>query len=132
MIDKGQGRLALVWLITAVGAAIFVTIQSFSYVNDFVRAGGATPAVTFDSNQMWVVSAFYGAWIVPALLALVGRSAANWAMFILGGILVILNTLGGVFDGVRDGGHLVLLALLAVTLPGSFAVAMSWRHVRPN
>ncbi|WP_072376536.1 hypothetical protein [Hyphomicrobium sp. NDB2Meth4] len=130
MNDKAQGRLVLAWLITAVGAVIFLTIQSFSFVNEYVRAGGTTPAITFDPSQMWVVSAFYGAWVVPALLALVGGSPANWAMLILGTVLVLLNALGGAFDGLRDGGHLVFLALLAIALPGSFAIAMSWRHVR--
>lgn len=129
-LDKGKDRLALAWLITALGAAIFVTIQSFSYVNDVVRASGTTAAVTFDSSQMWVVSAFDGAWVVPALLALFGRSSGNWAMLILGVVLVVSNTLGGVFDGIRDGGHLVFLVLVAVTLPGVFAIAISWRHVQ--
>lgn len=54
------------------------------------------------------------------------------ALLIFGGILVALSTLSGVFDGIRDGGHLVFLALLAITLPGSFAIALSWRHIRAS
>ncbi|NTH16771.1 hypothetical protein G6L99_32170 [Agrobacterium rhizogenes] len=130
MVTNDQNRLALLWLITAAGAVLFITIQSFSYLNDYIRAQGVTPAITFDSNGLWMVSIFYGAWIIPALLALVGTSAANWTMLTLGGLLAILNTLAGVFDGIRDGGHIVFTALLCIALPGTFAVAASWRHIR--
>jgi hypothetical protein len=51
-------------------------------------------------------------------------------MLVLGGLLFILSTLAGVADGMRDGGHLVGLELLAVTLPGAVALITSWRHVR--
>lgn len=130
MDEKRQSRLSLVWLITAVGAIIYATIQIFSYLNASAGSHGATPPLHFTAAQVWVISAFYGAWVIPALLALIDRPAANWVSLIFGGILVVLTTLSGVVDGIRDGGHLVFLALLAITLPGSFAITMSWRHLR--
>lgn len=111
-------------------AAIFVTIQSFSYLNDYVGSGGKMQAITFGPAALLVVSLFYGAWVIPSLLALAGRRATDWAMLVLGGLLVTMSTLGGVSDGLRDGMHLVALELLAVTLPGAVALILSWRHVR--
>ncbi|WP_111431273.1 hypothetical protein [Rhodobacteraceae bacterium DSL-40] len=130
MIDNAPARLALAWLIPAVGAALFVTIQCFSYLNTHVGSGGAMQAMTFDPAALWGVSLFYGAWVVPPLLALAARRVTDWAMLVLGGLLFIMSTLAGVFDGVRDGGHLVGLELLAVTLPGVVALASTWRHIR--
>lgn len=130
MIEKNQSRISLAWLITAVGAVIYVTMQMFSFLNAYVGLRGEMPPINFNAAQVWGVSIFYGTWIIPALLALIERPAANWALLILGGILVTLSTLGGVFDGIRDGGHLIVLALLAITLPGSFAVALSWRRIQ--
>jgi hypothetical protein len=85
---------------------------------------------TFGSAALWGVSVFYGAWVLPPLLALAGRRVTDWAMLVLGGLLFILSTLAGVADGMRDGGHLVGLELLAVTLPGAVALITSWRRVR--
>lgn len=130
MDEKRQSRLSLVWLITAVGVIIYATIQIFSYLNASAVSHGATPPLNFIAAQVWAFSAFYGAWVIPALLALNDRPAANWASLIFGGTLVVLTTLSGVFDGIRDGGHLVFLALLAITLPGSFAITLSWRRLR--
>ncbi|WP_417774306.1 hypothetical protein [Stappia sp.] len=132
MIEENPVKLALAWLVPAVGAAIFVTIQCFSYLNAYVGSGGAMEAMTLDPAALWGVSIFYGAWVVPPLLALVARRATDWAMLVLGGLLCAMSTLTGVFDGLRDGGHLVALELLAVTLPGAVALIMSWRHIRPN
>ncbi|MDD8022284.1 MAG: hypothetical protein PHX82_04150 [Paracoccaceae bacterium] len=122
MIDNAPVKLALAWLIPAVGAALFVTIQSFSYLNTYVGSGGTMEAMAFDPASLWGVSIFYGAWVVPPLLALAARCATDWAMLVLGGLLFIMGTLSGVFDGLRDGGHLVGLELLAVTLPGVVAL----------
>lgn len=130
MVSKDQNRIVLFWLSCAVGAVLFVSIQSFSYLADYITAKGATPAVTFDSSTLWMLSIFYGAWLVPVLLALVGTSATNWAMLILGGLLASLNTLAGVFDGLRDGGHIAFSALTCIALPGVCAVVASWHHVR--
>lgn len=132
VIEKKPVKLALAWLVPAVGAAIFVTIQCFSYLNDYVRSGGTMQAITFGPAALWGVSIFYGAWGVPPLLALAGRRATDWAMLALGGLLFTMSTLAGVSDGLRDGGHLVALELLAVTLPGAVALIMSWRHIRSN
>ena len=132
MIERKPVILASAWLVPAVGAAIFVTIQCFSYLNDYVSSGGTMQAITFGPAALWGASILYGAWVVPPLLALAGRRATDWAMLVLGGLLFAMSTLGGVFDGLRDGGHLVALELLAVTLPGAVALIMSWRHIHSN
>ena len=132
MIEKKPVELALAWLVPAVGAALFITIQCFSFLNGYVSSGGTMQAITFGPAALWGVSIFYGAWIVPPLLALAGRRATDWAMLVLGGFLLIMSTLAGVSDGLRDGGHLVGLELLAVTLPGVVALTMSWRRIRSN
>lgn len=130
MINNSPVKLAIAWLIPAVGATLFVTIQSFSFLNAYAASGGTMEAMSFDPAMLWGVSIIYGAWIVPPLLALAAKRATNWAMLVLGGLLFIMSTLGGVFDGLRDGTHLVGLELLAVTLPGAVALIMSWRHIR--
>jgi len=130
VIDNAPVKLALAWLIPAVGAALFVTIQCFSYLNVYVGSAGTMQAMTFDPAALWGVSIFYGAWVVPPLLALAARRATDWAMLVLGGLLFIMSTLAGVFDGLRDGGHLVGLELLAVTLPGVVALLFTWQHIR--
>ncbi|WP_413204922.1 hypothetical protein [Rhodospirillum sp. A1_3_36] len=132
MNEKKPTQLALAWLVPAVGAVFFVTIQCFSYLNAYVSSGGTMEAVTFGPVALWGVSLFYGAWVVPPLLALAARRATDWAMLVLGGLLFIMSTLAGVSDGLRDGSHLVGLELLAVTLPGAVALIMSWRHIRPK
>lgn len=123
-------RIALFWLTTAAGAVLFVTFQLFFYVNDFVRAQGATPAITFEPDVLWVFSAFYGCWIVTVLLALIGSTRAQWAALILGGLMVALNTLGGISDGLRDGWHITFSAVFFITLPGVFAIVATWRRVK--
>ena len=65
-------KVALFWLTTAAGAVLFVTFQLFFYVNDFVRAQGATPAITFEPDVLWMFPTFYGCWIVAVLFALIG------------------------------------------------------------
>ena len=132
VIDNNPVKLALAWLIPAVGAAIFVTIQCFSFLNGYVASGGTMQAMTFGPGALWGVSIFYGAWVVPPLQALAATRATDWAMLVLGGLLFIMSTLAGVTDGLRDGGHLVGLELLTVTLPGVVALIMSWRHIRSN
>ncbi|WP_346893877.1 hypothetical protein [uncultured Roseibium sp.] len=132
MIDNNPVKLALAWIVPAVGATIFVTIQCFSYLNGYVSSGGTMQTITFGPAALWGVSVFYGAWVVPPLLALAGRRATDWGMLVLGGLLCLMSTLAGVSDGLRDGAHLVGLELLAVTLPGVVAAIMSWRHIRSN
>ena len=132
MIDNNPIKLAVAWLVPAAGAAIFVTIQCFSFLNGYVSSGGTMEAMTFGPAALWGVSIFYGAWVVPPLLALARTRATDWAMLVLGGLLFTMSTLAGVSDGLRDGGHLVGLELLAVTLPGMVALVMSWRHIRSN
>lgn len=58
MIDNAPVKLALAWLIPAVGAALFVTIQCFSYLNVYVGSGGTMQAMTFDPASLWGVSIF--------------------------------------------------------------------------
>ncbi|WP_044531262.1 hypothetical protein [Herbaspirillum sp. B65] len=127
---RNPNKPALYWLTTAIGTVLFVTFQLFFYVNDFVREHGATPAITFETNLLWMFSAYYGCWIVTVLLALRGSRKAQWLTLILGSLLVILNTLGGIADGLRDGWHIVLSAVLFISLPGVFAIAVTWRHLK--
>lgn len=123
-------RIALFWLTTATGVVLFVTFQLFFYVNTFVRAHGATAAITFDPGVLWMFSAFYGCWIVTVLLALIGTRRAQGITLVLGGVLVVLNTLGGIVDGLRDGWYVALSAVFFITLPGAFAIAITWRHIK--
>lgn len=132
MSEKKPVELAVAWIVPGGGAAIFVTIQSFSFLNDYVRSGGTLQAVTFSSAELLGVAIFYGAWVVPPLLALAARRTTAWVMTVLGGLLVTMSTLAGVMDGLRDGVHLVVLELLAVTLPGAVALTISWRHIRAH
>lgn len=127
---QNPNKIALFWLTTAVGAVLFVTFQLFFYVNDVVRAQGTSPAITFEPNVLWVFSAFYGCWIVTVLLALIGTRKAQWAALALGGLMVALNTLGGISDGLRDGWYIAFSAVFYITLPGVFAVWGTWRHLK--
>ncbi|WP_254451853.1 hypothetical protein [Duganella vulcania] len=127
---NNQNRIALFWLTTAAGVVLFVTFQLFFYVNDFVRAQGATPPITFEPGVLWMFSAFYGCWIVTVLLALRGTRTAQWLVLVLGSLLVVLNTLGGIADGLRDGWHIAFSALFFITLPGVFAIAATWGHIK--
>ncbi|MBN6110212.1 hypothetical protein JR063_01325 [Xanthomonas sp. CFBP 8700] len=123
-------KVALFWLTTAVGAVLFVTFQLFFYVNAFVRAHGVTAAITFEPGVLWMFSAFYGCWIVTVLIALIGTRTAQWIALIFGGLLVVLNTLGGIADGLRDGLHVAFSAVFFITMPGAFAIAITWRHIK--
>ncbi|MBJ7554560.1 hypothetical protein [Marinomonas spartinae] len=125
-----QNRVALFWLTTGAGAVLYVTFQLFFYVNNFVRAHGTAPEITFDPHILWVFSAFYGCWIVTILLALSGTTKAQWAALILGGLMVALNTLGGISDGLRDGWYVAFSAVFFITLPGVFAIVTTWRHLK--
>lgn len=132
MVENNRSALGLAWLVPAVGAVLFVTIQCFSYLNEYIKRDEMMQVMTFGPAALMGVSIFYGAWVVPPLLALVRKRATDWSMLVLGGLLVTMSTLAGVADGLRDGGHLVVLELLAVTLPGAVALIMSWRHIRSN
>jgi len=123
-------KVALFWLTTTAGAVLFVAFQLFFYVNDFVRVHGATPAITFDPDILWMFAAYYGCWIVNVLVALNGTRKAQWATLVLGGLLVVLNTLGGISDGLRDGWHVAFSAVVFITLPGLFAIAATWRRIK--
>ncbi|TDY96409.1 UNVERIFIED_ORG: hypothetical protein DFO49_0864 [Herbaspirillum seropedicae] len=126
---RHSDQTALFWLATAIGAVLFVSFQLFFYVNDFVRAQGSAPAITFETKMLWMFSAYYGCWIVTVLLALSANRAARWSALILGSLLVVLNTLGGIADGMRDGWHIAFSAMLFISLPGVFAIATTWRHL---
>lgn len=123
-------RVALFWLTTALGTVLFVSFQLFFYVNDFVRAHGTTSAITFNPSILWVFSAFYGSWIATVLLALMGTRKAQRASLGLGSLLVVLNTLGGISDGMRDGWHVAFSAVFFIALPGVFAIAANWRCIK--
>lgn len=123
-------RIALFWLTTAAGAVLFVSFQLFFYVNDLARSHGATPAITFETNVLWMFSAFYGCWIITVLLALIGTRTTQWLALAIGSLLVLLNTLGGISDGLRDGWHIAFSAVLFISLPGVFAIAFTWRTMK--
>lgn len=123
-------KVTLLWLTTAAGAVLFVTFQLFFYVNDFVRAKGATPAITFEPDVLWVFPAFYGCWIITVLIALVGTRKAQRIALILGSLMVVLNTLGGISDGFRDGWYIALSAVFFITLPGILAISATWRRLK--
>lgn len=127
---NNASKVALFWLTAAAGAVLFVTFQLFFYVNDFVRAHGATPAITFEPDVLWMFSAFYGSWIVTVLIALIGTRKAQWGALVLGSLLVALNTLGGISDGLRDGWHVAFSAVFFITLPGVFAIVATWRCIK--
>lgn len=123
-------KFALLWLTTAVGAVLFVTLQLFAFVNGYVKSHGSMPAITFEAGALWMFSVLYGAWILTALLAIVGTRTTQRIALILGGTLVCLNTLGGIVDGIGDGGHIAFSAVFFITMPGIFATASTWRHIR--
>jgi hypothetical protein len=127
---NNPNTVALFWLTTAAGAVLFVTFQLFFYVNDFVRAHGATPAITFEPDVLWMFSAFYGCWVVTVLVALIGTRKAQWVVLVLGSLLIVLNTLGGIADGLRDGWHIAFSAVFFITFPGVFAIAATWRRIK--
>ena len=127
---NNPNKVAMFWLTTAAGAVLFVTFQLFFYVNDFVRAHGATPAITFEPDVLWMFSAFYGCWIVTVLLALIATRTTQWLVLVLGSLLVILNTLGGIADGMRDGWYVAFSAVFFITLPGVFSIAATWRRIK--
>lgn len=127
---NNQNKVALLWLTTAAGVVLFVTFQLFFYVNDYVRARGTAPAITFDPGVLWMFSAFYGCWIVTVLVALSNARQAQWGALVLGSLLVFLNTLGGVSDGLRDGWYVAFSAVFFITLPGFFAIAANWRRIK--
>ena len=125
-----QNRVALFWLTTCVGAVLFVTFQLFFYVNGFVRAHGVTPTMTFEPNVLWVFPTFYGCWIITVLIALIGTRKALWVALVLGSLMVVLNTLGGIADGVRDGWYVAFSAVFFITLPGVLAIVATWRQLK--
>lgn len=129
LVVHNPDNVAMFWLTTAAGAVLFVTFQLFFYVNDFVRAHGTTPAITFEPGVLWMFSAFYGCWIVTVLVALIGTRKAHWLVLVLGSLLVVLNTLGGISDGLRDGWHVAFSAVFFITLPGVFSIAATWRRI---
>ncbi|MCF5710642.1 hypothetical protein GIV19_25695 [Pseudomonas syringae] len=130
LVVNNANRVALFWLTTAAGAVLFVTFQLFFYVNDFARAPGAIPAITFEPDVLWMFSAFYGSWFVTVLIALRATRKAQWVTLVLGSLLVALNTLGGIADGLRDGWHIAFSAVFFITLPGVFAIAATWRSIK--
>jgi len=126
---RNPDKTASFWLTTAMGAVLFVSFQLFFYVNDFVRTQGSAPAITFETRMLWMFSAYYGCWIVTVLLALAANRAARWSALILGSLLVVLNTLGGIADGLRDGWHIAFSAVFFISLPGVFAIMVTWRNL---
>lgn len=123
--------VALLWLTTATGSLVYAVIQLLTYLSAYIASHGATPAIVLDSGALWMFAILYALWLAPSVLTVTVRSgAANWCVLVIGGFLVIGSTLGGIFDGIRDGGHIMATALLAVTLPGLIALRATWRLLR--
>ncbi|TWB40638.1 hypothetical protein [Nitrospirillum pindoramense] len=124
-------QVALLWVMTAIGSLIYAVMQLLTYLSAYIANHGATPEIVLDAGALWAFAILYVLWLVPPLLAVTVRSgAANWSMLLLGGLLVLGGTLGGIFDGIRDGGHIMATALIAVTLPGVIALRATWRLLR--
>jgi hypothetical protein len=126
-----RNRAALLWLTAGLGGQIYAMIESLTYLSAWVTSHGKPPEVTFDSGALWVVGIMYSLWILPPLLCVVAWGpAADWTILLVGGFWVIGGTIGGIFDGIRDGGHVAATALIAIGLPGLFALRASWRMLR--
>ncbi|MEA1672875.1 hypothetical protein [Nitrospirillum sp. BR 11163] len=124
-------QVALLWLMTAIGSLIYAVMQLLTYLSTYIASHGATPAIVLDAGALWAFAILYVLWLIPPVLAVTVRfRAANWSMLLLGGFLVIGGTFGGIFDGIRDGGHIMATALIAVTLPGVIALRATWRLLR--
>lgn len=126
-----ENRIAIIWTVTAVGAALYTMIRVFGYANFYIAGGGKEPTQTFTGPQMLAFGLLSAVWILPPLIALggFGRPGA-WAVLILGGLLVAMNTLGGVLEGIHDGSYIIVTAVIGITIPGVFATIASFSHVR--
>jgi hypothetical protein len=80
--------------------------------------------------MLWIFSAFYGCWIIAVLVVLIGTCKAQWFALVFGSLLVVLSPLEGIADGLRDGWHIAFSAVFFITLPGVFAIATTWRHIK--
>ncbi|MCA1456080.1 hypothetical protein I6F35_23215 [Bradyrhizobium sp. BRP22] len=123
-------KAALLWTLCGLGNTIYAAIQILTFVNHQMDSSGTAPTV-FDAMALWYFGVACSLWIVPPLFPLItsGR-AANLASPLLGSFLVVTSVAGGLFDGVRDGLHIAATAVLALALPGIFAVRASWRLLR--
>ncbi|WP_148287807.1 hypothetical protein [Rhodopseudomonas sp. B29] len=122
-------NVALLWLICGLGNTIYAVIQILTLVNH--QIDGAGPSTPFDATALWYFGVACSIWVVPILVPLITTSrVVNWAVALLGSLLVALSVLGGVFDGMRDGLHIAATAAIAVALPGFYAIRSSWRLLR--
>jgi uncharacterized membrane protein len=122
-------KVTLQWVICGLGNTIYAVIQILTFVNHQTENAGAS--VVFDATALWYFGVACAIWVVPALATLVTTSrVANLATCLLGSLLVAATVLGGVFDGLRDGLHITATAVIAVALPGFYAIRSSWRLSR--
>lgn len=120
-------KAALLWLLGGLGNTIYAVIQILTLVNHQIGSPGTAPTV-FDAIALWYFGVACSIWILPALLPLVtSRRPAGWGSLLLGGLLILATVAGSVADGLRDGFHITATALIAVALPGIFAIQASWR-----
>ncbi|QHO77650.1 hypothetical protein ACH79_38480 [Bradyrhizobium sp. CCBAU 051011] len=129
-VQLARQKAALLWTLCGLGNTIYAAIQILTFVNHQIDSSGTAPTV-FDAMALWYFGVVCSLWIVPPLFPLItsGR-AANLASPLLGGFLVVTSVAGGLFDGVRDGLHIAATAVLALALPGIFAIRASWRLLR--
>lgn len=125
-----QLQVVLRWSMVAVGLLTYNLVHLFSYLNDAIRAERHPSVASVevpDSAAMWGFSVFFALFLVPALLSLRrGRLSAALGGLI-GGALVGIYTVVGLYHGVHDGtGYLAFAAIVAVTIPGTVAIRSSW------
>ena len=128
--QPARQKAALLWTLCGVGNTIYAVIQILTLVNHQLDTSGTAPPA-FDAVALWYFGVVCSLWIVPPLIPLVtsGR-AANMASTLLGSFLIVTSVAGGLFDGMRDGLHITATAILALALPGVFAIRTSWRLLR--
>lgn len=123
-------KLALLWSLCGLGNTIYAAIQILTFVNHRNDGSGAA-STTFDAMALWYFGVACSLWIVPALFPLITwNRPVILGSSLLGSFLVVTCVIGGVFDGMRDGLHIAATAVLAVALPGVFAIGASWQLFR--
>jgi hypothetical protein len=70
--------------------------------------------------------------VFPPLLAAAGRGrTAAWSALGVGGLLVLMNSLAGIFHGMHDNAlYLLIASSIAILLPGFFALKSNWTWAR--
>ncbi|MFT4201384.1 hypothetical protein [Gordonia sp. (in: high G+C Gram-positive bacteria)] len=151
-IPTHNNRLAaaLAWAVTAIGIMAFAVVHLFSSVGELAAGDsshqhGHDHAHTDDghldafaeltnpnSGMAWFVAFVYTLSVVPPLLALAFKArAAGIAALVAGAFLVLGNIADGCTHALDDKAAAPLLvALIAIGLPGLLAAALTVRWIR--